>query len=543
MASLAMTSPTQGARIPALSRSQTLQATLTLAGGTLSGVVAFYDGKTGVKLADGSDQGAGVWRATGVLLAYGTTAIEARATVSGSPVVSAQQIVSVADPKSGTQLAPNFTCLLQNGTWAEAEIGAPALAGGIPAEPNGASWNSAANLQNWPWGYVFDGYRVDTHPSDLPAISGGPRVSLVTAGSTPMGARLAGDPYVLRLELRQWDAVHYGQSQNRTADATWLVPGQNSPDSQWGDGIFRDDKAGVNGPNVSNFKPGQSRAAYLPNEWVPGTEVYWGFSQVFDAGSNWGGGYYAAGIDYHNNGQGGSNSDLALWTNENLVFFVRSNPSLSSPNISDQHSIYVNEDGTKYEDVFTVGGGDPASSSIPRSANYKPVSKGVWIDHVYRWCWSQDGTIGGFQWWIQVNKSGYYVEVFPWSHMATMYMYLQGGTPVSGRIIPYFGMYRGSSTPYPVVMWFSQIRRGSSFYDAMVPGSRLGSAGAPTTPTAAGKVTGLTDDFASRSVSDTKWGDSIDARFRIRHKRRTRTGQPERRLTPRERQRLLTKAR
>ncbi len=133
---------------------------------------------------------------------------------------------------------------------------------------------------------------------------------------------------------------------------------------------------------------------------------------------------------------------------------------------------FFNDDGSWSKYLDHDGACADWTDDAEIAANWKPITKGAWYDFVFHWVWG-DGNNGRFGLAIQKNKSGVYREVVPLSTQPTLVTSLDGaGNVVSGRINPYFGIYRQRVVPEDETIWMDEIRRGPTFAAAAIPDSR-----------------------------------------------------------------------
>ena len=438
--------PAQGAKIgPPLPATVSLQATVS--NGTAT-KVQFFEGLTPIATVTGSGP---VYRATWSNVgdgAYGITAVATDA--SGNSVSSTQSIVTVT--QSSVAPPAKFVANFDTGDWTQLEIG-------------GATDGIA---QNWPYGYLFDGGRFGG--------VGGPGITMVDQSQDPTHVRLGS--HGTKLTLRQGASAAYGQDQDGRIDALWIVPGIDNPEP-----VYR---------STSNYKPGQSRAAQLPTDAdIAGREVYWGVSFYYDPASSFDGAYYAGGPNFHSGAACGDQSFTGLRVvSGKFILTVRGSntPGSCSPWLQTDYAF--NDDGSFLKSCTHVGSSCTDFPSAADQSAWKPITKGIWYDFVFHFVWSDDSK-GKVELWVQKNKSGVYKLVVPLSAGPTLYSY-GGSARTSSEIAPYFGIYRPRGIANDMTMWIDEIRRGATFNDAMIPGSRLegyGSAPTSTQPSAPSNTT------------------------------------------------------
>jgi len=423
-------SPVTGTRItPPLPATVALQASVS---GGQATRVAFFVGARRVATVTGPGP---VYRASWQRVGDGSYGVTAVATdAAGTSVSSSQAIVSVAE----SPLAPpaRWKADFETGDWSQLEIG-------------GAVDGLA---QNWPYGYLYDGGRFGG--------VGGPGVTMVNASSDREHIRLG--RYAVRTTMRQGAAAAYGQDEGGTIDAVWVVPGIDNEDSTW--------------RGASNYRPGESRASRLPGDAdVIGREVYWGVSLFYDPASSFNGTYYA-GPDFHNGGPcGGPFTGLRVVA-DRFVLTVRGSNSPGDCTNFRQTDVVFSDDGSFVASCDGVNTGCTrpalAAAGLLRA---KPMTKGVWLDFVFHFVWSDTG--GLVQLWCQKDESGVYRLVVPLRRLPTLFTYMSHGVRTSTRIGPYFGIYRPRGITNDMTLWLDEIRRGATFAEAMIPGSRLAGPG------------------------------------------------------------------
>ena len=140
-------------------------------------------------------------------------------------------VVAGSDASAASVAPPApLTMDFETGDWSQFEIA--------------GSGTSTGPIANWPYGTLFDAGRVGA--------PGGPRVRLVNASSDPAHVRLGN--YAARIDVHQGDADYVGLSQGSSIDASWIQYLENELGTWQTSGTY-----------VSNFRPGQSRAALLPS--------------------------------------------------------------------------------------------------------------------------------------------------------------------------------------------------------------------------------------------------------------------------------------
>ncbi len=425
----------------------------------------------------------------------------------------------------------------ETGDWTQAEIG-----GG-----------SATCAGNWPYG---DMWSADCGGAD-------PRVVMVNAASDPSHVRFGN--YALRIKMKTGDNANSVNSNS----SDWLQ-WYNNETTTWCNGAATPDvdKRGCTYAGQlmrSNFKPGQSRADFLPgdtqdtNQSILGRETYWGMSILYDGNTNYGGNDFFAGPNWH-----GGNSDgcfivprysgIALQGGGGgkLVMIVTGTTypggGCNGQPGSLQHyhqfcrAIYFNADDnwTKTWDTFGScgnGAGDPDLATY-----WHAVPKDVWLDFAFYWhrsdgpahpteganqtqvCQPSDnGECGQFQLWMKKSTDTAYRAVAPLMYMPTALTYYpfscgatyctgndvnSGQAKIVDQVVPYFGLYRPSTNFQPETIYMDEIKRGPSFNSVMIPGSTVQGAGTSTNYPSTGDIT-LNYD-AGMAVNWTDLGETVN---------------------------------
>ena len=233
---------------------------------------------------------------------------------------------------------------------------------------------------------------------------------------------------------------------------------------------------------------------YDPNTNYSGSDYF--------TGPNWHGGYWA---EASGTSPAGRYTGLALRNGQRLAMFVTGMNYPDDPR-GQCLKLYFNDDAS-WSKSWSINGscGDDAISDNDPDvvAHWKPVTKGVWLDFVFRFVWAP-GQDGQFQMWVQKNGGGYR-EVVSTIHTPTLAAHdAGGGNLVSGQIAPFFGIYRPRSITQDETIWMDEIRRGASFADVAIPSSTV------TKPanTAAPAITGTTVAGQTLGASNGSWSGS-----------------------------------
>ena len=239
---------------------------------------------------------------------------------------------------------------------------------------------------------------------------------------------------------------------------------------------------------------------------VIGREAYWGMSMYFDPNTNYSSTYYVGPNWHAGNPCGGQSFTGLALNNDRMSFTVRGSntPGQCSPWY--QRDFYFNdpENGGAITSFGKVGSGTYADAQT--AAAWKPVTKGIWYDFVFRFVWRDDfnGTVEG---WMKRRSSNTYTEVIPLTHTPTLYSATVNGQIVSSRIGPYFGIYRPRNVANDMTVWMDEIRRGATFASVTVPDTSTAGTSVPSNSTPP-SIDGTAQSGSTLTASTGTWANS-----------------------------------